>query len=209
MCKLRYLAPLIAALYFLPASAIDKDDLAKYHAKIVGMSIDENIEHPDIPKKHIEETKRRMASMQASLNTNSFKTERKERDGMVVMVTIPTASLFENNDTIVAAKGVNILHTLSRYMKVPDKYKVLVTVHSDDTGTKNYLYGMTQQRAEAIVDFLEDQGVAEGGILPYGVGNDERLSKDSTRKERAKDRRVEIYFVPGPILIENVKAGRP
>lgn len=198
----------ILGLLMLPAAVSAKTAMEKYHEEIAELSVDANLASPDVPKKHVEEVKTRMADLLARLKKSGFEADADERDGLVVAVTIPVSELFLPNDTLIAPHGVKPLMTLSRHLRVPDYYKVLVTVHSDDTGTEEYLNQLTRARADNIVSWFEKQGYQTDGVIPYGMGFDEPVSVEPSRAARALNRRVEIYFVPGPQMITNVKAGR-
>lgn len=199
---------IIAGLFVLPFFGGSKSSIDKYHEEISEMSVDANIASPDVQKKFVQPVRERMADLCARLKKSGFDADANERGGLVVTVSIPAIDLFAPNDTVVAPRGVKPLMALSRHLKVPDYYKVLVTVHSDDTGTEEYLNQLTRSRADAIISWLESQGIKTDGIVPYGMGFDEPLSVDPSRAARALNRRVEIYFIPGPQMIENIKAGR-
>lgn len=198
----------ILGLAVLPMAVSAKSSIEKYHDEIAELSVDANLASPEIPKKHVEEAKTRMADLLARLRKSGFTADADERDGLVVTMTIPAGELFLPNDTLIAPHGVKPLMTISRHLKVPDYYKVLVTVHSDDTGTEEYLNLLTRARADNIVNWFEKQGFRTEGVIPYGMGFDEPVSVEPSRSARALNRRVEIYFVPGPQMIENIKAGR-
>lgn len=198
----------LLSLMVLPLAASAKSNIEKYHDEIAEMSVDANLASPEVPKKHVAEVKNRMADLLARLKKAGFEADADERDGLVVAVTIPVSDFFLPNDTLIAPHGVKPLMTLSRHLRVPDYYKVLVTVHSDDTGTEEYLNQLTRARADNIVAWFDKQGYKTEGVIPYGMGFDEPISVEPSRAARALNRRVEIYFVPGPQMIDNVKAGR-
>lgn len=195
-------------LAMLPLAASGKSAIEKYHEEIAELSVDANLASPEVPKKYVDEVKTRMADLLARMKKSGFDADAKEREGLVVTVTIPVSDLFLANDTLIAPHGVKPLMTLSRHLKAPDYYKVLVTVHSDDTGSEEYLNQLTRARADNIVEWFEKQGLQTEGVVPYGMGFDEPVSVDPSRSARALNRRVEIYFVPGPQMINNIKAGK-
>lgn len=199
---------LFAGFLALPLLSGAKTSIEKYHEDIAEMSVDANISSPDIPKKYVAAAAEKMADLCARLKKSGFDADANERGGLVVTVTIPAIDLFAPNDTLVAPRAVKPLMALARHIKVPDYYKVLVTVHSDDTGTEEYLNLLTRSRADAIVEWFGSHEVDTDGIVPYGMGFDEPLSVEPSRSARALNRRVEIYFVPGPQMIDNLKAGR-
>ena len=182
--------------------------LEKYYAEITELSIDENINSPEIPKKYLDAALATMGLLAGQMEKDGFKADLSERDGLVLLVTVPTADLFAPNDTIVKEDANQILTKFKKHLLVPDKYKLLIAVHSDDTGNDEYLTNLTQVRAEALLSWFLTNGVPTEGIITYGMGYDEPLNTESTRKGRAANRRVEFYFVPGPAMIEHLKAKR-
>ena len=205
--KIKNIAKIIilAGAVMLPFGAAAKSSIEKYHDEIAEMSIDANLVSPDVPRKLNDAVKAKMADLCARLRKAGFDADTNEREGLVVAVTIPVAELFLPNDTLVAPFAVKPLLAISRHLKVPDFYKVLIAVHSDDTGSEDYLNKLTTSRADAIVNWLELQGIKTEGIIPYGMGFDEPASVEPSRAARALNRRVEIYFVPGPQMFEALK----
>lgn len=199
----------VGSLLFCQSYAWSKSSrLDDYHAEIQNFSIDENINSLEIPKKYIDAALAAMGVLSGQLEKDGFKTDLSEGDGLILMVTIPVSELFAPNDTILRENADNILDKFKNHLKVPDKYRLLVVVHSDDTGTEEYLYHLTKTRADAIVSWFESKGIPTEGIVPYGLGYDEPLITESTRKSRAENRRVEFYFIPGPVMIEDLKIKR-
>lgn len=189
----------------LPASA--KGTLDKYHETILELSVDENLAQPEVPKKQIPAIRERQSSMAKYLKGKGLTVEM-ARDGLAVVVTLPAEELFAANDTVVTAGAAKNLDLLSHYLKTPDLYKVLVVAHSDDTGTEEYLNSLTEARAEAIVQWMADRKFDTTAVIPYGFGADEPLEDNGTRQGRAANRRVEFYFVPGPVMIDRAKTGK-
>lgn len=193
----------IALLASAPLSA--KTDLSKYHQEITELSIDENLQSPAIPAKLMPKVRKAMSELEARFIHENLATDLTERDGTVLMVTVPVAELFDANDTLLSKSAASKLQALSHPLRTPDKYKLIIAVHSDDTGTEDYRYYLTQTRAEAIRAWIEEKEIPVEAVVTYGVGYDEPINSEVSRKGRAANRRVEFYFVPGPILIEELK----
>lgn len=184
-----------------------KSAIEKYHDEIVELSVEDNVTHPDVPKKQILPIKNRQLSMARHLKQKGLNVET-ARDGLVVVATIPAEVLFASNDTLLLPKASTQLDLIAHYLKTPDFYKLLVVVHSDNTGSEEYLNTLTTNRAEAIVNNFAKRGNAIEAVIPYGLGADEPLVPNVTAKNRASNRRVEFYFVPGPEMISQAKAGK-
>lgn len=184
-----------------------KINIDKYHTEILEMTVDENIAHPDVPKKLIPEINQHMALLGGKfMALENVKVDLTERSGMVMMITIPASEFFRPNDSILTPASTGLLGEIARTLSVPDRYKLLVTVHSDNTGDDEYLNDLTRVRAEAIVAGIVALGAKSDGIVPYGMGNDEPLNNEQSRAGRVANRRVEFYLIPGPVLIEEIKS---
>lgn len=199
---------LLAALLVLPSVGAAKDNLDKYHEEIIELSIDDNLAGPELPRRIVNLAKGSMAQLANNMSKAGFHTDLSEREGLVLMVTVPASELFAPNDSLLLSSASKTLMEIARPLRTPDKYKMLVAVHSDDTGAEEYLNMLTRLRADAIVEWIAGQGIPTAAVIPYGVGFDEPLGTEASREARAANRRVEFYYVPGPVMIEQLKAGR-
>lgn len=192
----------------LPGFATAKVDIAKYHKEITELSVDDNLLSPEVPSKLILQARTAMTKLSNRFEREGFQTDLTEREGMVLMVTVSVADLFMANDTLLSHAAHSKLKALSNPLRTPDKYKLLIVVHSDDTGSEEYLNALTTARADAIRMWIADQGIPVDGVVPYGLGYDEPINSEQSRKGRAANRRVEFYYVPGPVMIEELKISK-
>lgn len=171
-------------------------------------SIEENINTPAIGNKAVAGVTAAMTPLRNSLNRAGFKTS-SERNGLVVMVTIPAADLFAPNGTDLTDRGREKLAALKPFVTRQTDYKILIAVHSDDTGDQMYAEQLTADRANAIDDFFGEGSDTElAQIVPYGLGDDEPVAANNSIAGRARNRRVEIYFVPLQQFIDTHKRTR-
>lgn len=75
-------------------------------------------------------------------------------------------------------------------------YILEVTGGTDSTGDAQYNYGLSQRRADAVVNYLS----AKHNIPPHkfyliGIGEDQQVASDRTAAGRAKNRRVEVKLM--------------
>lgn len=186
----------------LPFWPMQNKQADKYHEEITEMSIGDNISTPSIPKKKEQMVRDHMQALASRLKKSGFTVDLEERDGLVACITIPMSQLFEANDTLISPQGARLLTPLPTHLRTPDQYKILIAAHSDDTGTEEYLNALTATRADAIAAWLAANGVSAPSIVAYGMGFDEPIAVNPSRKSRAKNRRLEIYLVPGPTLLK-------
>ena len=130
------------------------------------------------------------------------------RNNDVFVVVVPTDDLFLPNDTLFSKDADRILTPVLDFMKDPYMYKIVVALHTDDTGSEGYRQNLSTSRIYSVYDWLMDE-IDEGKIsediviVPYAMGSNMPLVSNDTRKNRKENRRLEFYFIPGPKLIEN------
>lgn len=171
------------------------------------MSVLENINTPAIPAKGKAYVRTAMDQLRRNLVKNGFEVSN-EREGEVLKITIPCEVLFSIGAIDLKPSAGDKLRRLGSIVREPEKYKVLVTVHTDDTGDELYADSISAARANAIDDGLwQIAGEKETNVIPYGIGKDEPLKPNNSRANRALNRRVEIYIVPdeGMLLLAGIK----
>ena len=169
------------------------------------LNLEQNINNPAIPSKSQSMVKDHIDRLKSSLERQGFRPTRTRR-GEVLTITIPCEQLFRANETTLSPQGRQLLAKLSLPADSEGQYKILVAVHSDDTGEIEYSDNLTAERANAIDDFFAKEKSFPGiAIIPYGIGRDEPTVRNDSVKNRAQNRRVEIYFVPEEALFSKRK----
>jgi outer membrane protein OmpA-like peptidoglycan-associated protein len=80
-----------------------------------------------------------------------------------------------------------------------DKTKIIVTGHTDNTGTSAYNRELSEKRALSAKQLLGSSQVQEDRIFTWGMGEREPLAANDTEEGRARNRRVEF------VILYNVK----
>lgn len=130
------------------------------------------------------------------------------RNKEVLLITIPASALFAPNDTILRPSASSLLTPLKRYLKDPDMYRVLLVMHTDNTGSELYRDRLTEKRSDAVFDWFADQGLDTEYLFPFAFGDDKPLVENNSMGNREKNRRLEVYLVPGKKMLEQAKKGR-
>lgn len=169
------------------------------------MSLEENINNPTVPTKKHNSVRESVDHLRSTLEKSNLSAG-KLRQGEVLMISIPCSVLFRSNETILSPEGRKKLDGLKILDNIQNKYKLLIAVHTDNTGDVEYAESITADRANAIDDYLtEALALNAMYIIPYGLGHDEPLGSDESVSDRAKNRRVEIYIVPQEALFTRSK----
>ena len=132
------------------------------------------------------------------------------RSGEVIIITIPTDLLFLPNERTLIDDCDNFLSPIQRYLKTPDFYRVLLVMHTDDTGSETYTDELSLDRVDAVFDWFETHNTNTTYLFPTASGASEPLfgTKNNTVKNRTKNRRLEIYLIPGEEMLRQAKLGR-
>ena len=139
------------------------------------------------------------------LKKNQFMVETM-RSGEVLVVTIPAGVLFAPNDTVLSDVGQEVLRKFLKYLKTPGRYKMILAMHSDDTGSSKYLIGLTRSRVDAVFDWIDHNGSVEY-VVPYALGGTDPLKPNNSMQNRHGNRRLEIYLVPEKMMIQAAQRG--
>ncbi|WP_036828539.1 OmpA family protein, partial [Photobacterium sanctipauli] len=102
------------------------------------------------------------------------------------------SGLFELNSTELNRESVSKLGKLIDFLKVNPQATVEVVGHTDTSGTTTYNQVISEQRAQAVTDVLEAQGIAPSRIVTRGEGEETPVATNETREGRMLNRRVEV-----------------
>lgn len=204
---LRSFLALSAILAFQGAFAQSYVDPFKGYSEetFMDMDFEPNLATPVVGKKEKSAVVRAVARDAASLNRNY--TVDLMRDNEVFVVTIPTDKLFAPNDTLLLPAASRLLDGLIAPMRNPLKYKIVLAVHTDNTGSETYRQSLSTTRLNSVYDWFMnriDAGTISDRliIIPFSMGSLMPLEMNDSRAHRAANRRLEVYFVPGPALID-------
>jgi outer membrane protein OmpA-like peptidoglycan-associated protein len=66
--------------------------------------------------------------------------------------------------------------------------------HTDSVGTDDYNLTLSQKRAQAVRDYLVQQGISDGSIVARGLGKAGPVASNDTPEGRQQNRRVELVL---------------
>ena len=85
--------------------------------------------------------------------------------------------------------------------------KLQLEGHTDSVGGDEYNLKLSQQRADAVRDFLAEQGVAPANITSVGLGKSDPVASNDTSEGRQQNRRVELVVSGEAIGMQEGDAG--
>lgn len=182
-------------------------DAKKKKVDIYELSLDDNLDMPSIDnEKHAERVQAYQYEVAVKLKKQNFDVELM-RDDEVIVITLPAGQLFAPNDTTLTSLGMVSLKPLLPFLANPGFYKMLLVMHSDDTGSKRYTESLTRARVNAVFDWI-DENASVDFVVPYALGASDPLVDNNSMENRKRNRRLEIYLVPDEVLLAQAKKGR-
>ncbi len=114
--------------------------------------------------------------------------------------------LFEEEKTTLILEGVNfavgkaelteesreVLDRVAVSLLAYPELKIEVAGHTDSTGRRAMNLKLSQERADAVRDFLVGKGVPAGQLIAKGYGPDKPIAPNDTDAGRAQNRRTEL-----------------
>jgi OmpA-OmpF porin, OOP family len=105
---------------------------------------------------------------------------------------------FEANKSRLLPKSFKMLNQIASVLdQHPDILKVVIEGHTDPTGDAQQNKRLSQERAEAVRNFLISKGVAPERLEAQGHGSEKPQEDNSTLAGREANRRVE-FVIPVP-----------
>lgn len=192
-----------------PVSSFARDD----EEDIYELSLDENLATPEIKNdKQADRIQEFQYDMAIAFKKSNYAVE-VMRDDEVIVITIPASQLFDPNDTVVNSVGEALLKPFLRMLKNPGFYKMLLVMHSDNTGSPVYTLNLTRQRVNAIYDWFDENGSVDY-VVPYALGDTDpvvdennNIVENNSVENRKRNRRLEIYLVPEKTMLQQARKG--
>lgn len=99
---------------------------------------------------------------------------------------------FESGSARIAAQTFPYLDELSGLLVANEEIKIRIEGHTDNVGDDGSNLRLSEQRAEAVRDYLIERSVSSGRIEYEGFGEDQPTATNDTAEGRALNRRIEI-----------------
>lgn len=99
---------------------------------------------------------------------------------------------FEFNSTTLDEEARTYLDDLAKALADNPELNLRLVGHTDNVGSGKFNLRLSQQRAEALAEYLIDHGVLPQRIQVEGHGMREPLNNNENEEERSQNRRVEL-----------------
>lgn len=118
-----------------------------------------------------------------------------ESDDSIRLV-MPGNITFKTDSADINSSFYPVLNSVARVLKKYDNSTVLVSGHTDSTGSAEYNLKLSRERAQSVASYLEGQGIKSSRFEVLGMGSSNPIASNDTANGREKNRRVEIKIIP-------------
>jgi len=101
---------------------------------------------------------------------------------------------FDFNSDVLKEISFPTLNQLVTQLKANPSIKVQLSGHTDNIGNKPFNLNLSENRANAVKNYLVKQGISAERIKSTGFGSEKPISSNATENGRAQNRRVEVVL---------------
>ncbi|MGE0886920.1 MAG: OmpA family protein [Blastocatellales bacterium] len=118
---------------------------------------------------------------------------------------------FRVNSAVLSAEAKGQLDALAEKAANAKAYMIEVTGHTDSTGNDAKNFQLSQQRAEAVIQYLavRHKIPTRRFITPMGYGKTEAVADNQTAAGRAQNRRVEVKILLNRGMTQRTSTTKP
>jgi len=102
---------------------------------------------------------------------------------------------FDFNKATITPESYKELNQLTSFMKAQKTMVIEIAGYTDNVGTEEANLKLSQERADAIRDYLLKHGVHNKKIIAKGYGSADAVSTNETPEGRKLNRRTEIHII--------------
>jgi outer membrane protein OmpA-like peptidoglycan-associated protein/tetratricopeptide (TPR) repeat protein len=102
---------------------------------------------------------------------------------------------FDYNKSNLRSESVNELNILKEFLKENPEIRVEVSAHTDNRGSANYNYALSESRAASVMEWLVSNGVDAARLASKGYGFDQPIAPNDTEENMQLNRRVEFKII--------------
>ncbi len=102
--------------------------------------------------------------------------------------------LFQTGRSRILSQSYGILDSVAQVLRDYPALQVRIEGHTDSQGSDRINQRLSQQRAEAVFDYLVGKGIQANRMDPVGKGEEFPIDTNRTSDGRANNRRVEFHI---------------
>ncbi len=124
-----------------------------------------------------------------------------------IQVTFESGILFDTNKADLKAPAKNALARFATSLINDPNTNVQIFGHTDNTGSREVNQKLSEKRANAVMNYLKNNGVPSSRMEAFGLAYDYPVATNDTPEGRALNRRVEVYITADETMIQQAEAG--
>ncbi|MBR3781923.1 MAG: OmpA family protein [Alphaproteobacteria bacterium] len=113
-----------------------------------------------------------------------------------IRLVMPGNITFKTDSADINSSFYPVLNSVARVLKKYDNSTVLVSGHTDSTGSADYNLNLSRNRAQSVASYLQGQGIKASRFEVLGLGTSNPIASNETASGREQNRRVEIKIIP-------------
>lgn len=99
---------------------------------------------------------------------------------------------FESGKSVIKTTSYALLDNLVEIMTLKPTMKIEIAGHTDSDGDDASNLALSQQRADAVKNYLIKKGIASNRIVAHGYGESRPIAENTTELGKQQNRRTEI-----------------
>jgi len=103
---------------------------------------------------------------------------------------------FDYDSYAIRPEFQSVIEAHARYIRADKARKVVIEGHTDERGGREYNLALGQKRAQAVVNILRVQGVAERQMEAISFGKEKPRALGHDEAAHAENRRVDLAYPP-------------
>ena len=113
-----------------------------------------------------------------------------------IRLVMPGNITFKTDSADINSSFYPVLNSVAKVLNKYSNSTVMVSGHTDSTGSADYNLNLSKNRAQSVASYLQGQGVKASRFEVLGMGSSNPIASNSTADGRAQNRRTEIKIVP-------------
>jgi outer membrane protein OmpA-like peptidoglycan-associated protein len=119
-----------------------------------------------------------------------------ERDGDNINLIMPGNITFASGNADIAQDFLPVLDSVTLVLTEFNKTLVVVSGHTDSSGSESLNQNLSEQRAQSVSDYFFKSGIIRDRLDVIGFGETQAIASNATEQGKQKNRRVEISLLP-------------
>ncbi|SMF43834.1 Outer membrane protein OmpA [Alteromonadaceae bacterium Bs31] len=118
------------------------------------------------------------------------------REGNTINLVMPGNITFDSSSYNIRSQFYPVLNSLVKVLAEFNKTSIVISGHTDSTGSMELNQTLSEQRADSVGNYLIQKQVARGRVHTVGYGFRYPLASNNSVEGRQQNRRVELKLEP-------------